>query len=166
MTTWNAENDDDEFFGSSAEDERIGRICTDGFEVHCGLAQAEIHALEERHKIIGFHETYDAAKESALQPGFEAGYRDHFEVSQRIGEMIGRLVMNAKLEECKEKSRGNATIQTRKSPHIQALLLTKDHLTANSLLQEDKNDSEKKEPKRLEDLEIKVSNIDSNSNNT
>lgn len=163
MATWKLESDDDEFFGSSAEEERE-RICTDGFEVHSGLAQADASALKERHKVIGYHETYDAARDSALQPGFEAGYTDHFDASQRIGITIGRLVMNAKLKESKETNRNNATIHERESIHLQALLLTKDHLTAGSV-QDNKNDKSKGyEKNSLEELERKLSNITLSSN--
>jgi hypothetical protein len=155
MATWKSESDEDEFFGASVEDDSR-RICTDGFEVHSGLAHAESSALKERHKVIGYHETYDAAKESALQSGFEAGYRDHFDASRRIGVMIGRLVMDAKRKERQDQSNGSIE----NSKHTQALLLTKDYLTVGSV-QDDTNANHAtiKERNSLEELKLKLSII-------
>lgn len=163
MATWNSENDDDEFFGSSAEEETTGRICTDGFEAHCGLVQAESSALEERHKVIGYHETYDAAKDSALQTGFDAGYSDHFDSSQRIGVVMGRLVMNSKLmNETKVQNRNDTKF--RESMHIQALLLTKEHLTADTPQgnKQHSGSTGSYETNSLHDLEMKLLNLISN----
>ncbi|GAX19274.1 hypothetical protein FisN_4Lu489 [Fistulifera solaris] len=156
MATWKSESDEDEFFGAPVENDGQ-RICADGFEVQSGLAQAEACALKERHKVIGYHETYDAAKESALQSGFEAGYRDHFDVSRRIGVMIGRLVMDAK----RRGGQDQYSHSIESSKHTQALLLTKDHLMSIGSVQGDTNakDATIKEKNSLEELEVKLSII-------
>jgi hypothetical protein len=156
MATWNSESDVDEFFGASVED-GSRRTCTDGFEMHSGLIQAETNALKERHKVIGYHETYDAAKESALQSGFEAGYRDHFDVSRRIGVLIGRLVMDAKRKESQDQCDHSNEV----SKNIQALLLVKNHLMTMGPVQDDTNgnDATIKEKNSLEELEMQLSII-------
>jgi hypothetical protein len=93
--------EDDDFFGTAQDDhddERY-RECVDGHELHSGLARADAAALAERFRNVGFHETYEEYQEVRLQEGFEAGYRETFDVSVRIGEILGNLAMKAKRAE-------------------------------------------------------------------
>jgi len=62
-----------------------------------GLSAAEARATEDRFRTIGYHEAYDQSKEERLQEGFEAGYRDSFDAAFRVGEILGREAMGAKL---------------------------------------------------------------------
>ena len=71
-----------------------------------GLLTAESRAVEERFQKLGYHEAYDAAKEERLQDGFEAGYKETFEISKEIGVLLGRAVMGSKMA---VKGDGNQT---------------------------------------------------------
>jgi hypothetical protein len=54
------------------------------------LYTRENSALERQHWTVGYHETYTESHEKSLQGGFEAGYRDTYEVATRIGQLLGR----------------------------------------------------------------------------
>lgn len=54
------------------------------------MTDYESRATEERFRNMGYLETFEHAKDVHLQQGFEAGYRRTFDVSMRIGEILGR----------------------------------------------------------------------------
>lgn len=91
--------DDDEFFG---QDDSSGPDDVGGGDTNLdnsgGLALAESRALEERFRKLGFHEGYDAAKETMLQEGFEAGYKETFSIAQEIGALLGKMAMKSKVK--------------------------------------------------------------------
>jgi hypothetical protein len=82
-------DDDDDFFGSQQDD-------TDDFGA---LAQHETLAKERDLAAIGYFESYDENKDERLQDGFEAGYRQTFDVSTRIGEIFGQMIAHAEFED-------------------------------------------------------------------
>ena len=83
--------DGDEFFKEEGHYE-------DGNELDSGLAVAELSATAERFRTLGYHETYERTKDIRLQEGFEAGFRENFDVAMRVGELLGRAAMQAKVE--------------------------------------------------------------------
>eukprot|EP00977_Amphora_coffeiformis_P028287 scaffold34921_cov162-Amphora_coffeaeformis.AAC.21 len=93
--------DEDEFFGEGDFSAPVGALHSlndDSIDTFGGLASAESRALAERFKKIGFHEGYDAAKETKLQEGFEAGYKETFALSKEIGTLLGKMTMKSKLD--------------------------------------------------------------------
>ena len=103
MALWQQQEEDD-FFGSEDDDTKLRR-CTDGHELDSGLAVAESSATNERFRNLGYHEAYDATKDVRLQEGFDNGYKDAYEVSSRIGELLGRAMIQSKLGKGKNKDR-------------------------------------------------------------
>ena len=92
---------EDEFFGdddSCGPDVAHHSWSNDTVGTFGGLAAAESRALEERFRKIGYHEGYDAAKETKLQEGFEAGYKETFALSKQIGALLGKMTMKSKLD--------------------------------------------------------------------
>ena len=81
--------DDDDFFGSQQDD-------TNDFGA---LAQHETLAKERDLAAIGYFESYDENKDERLQDGFEAGYRQAFDISMRIGEVFGQMIAHAEFED-------------------------------------------------------------------
>jgi len=58
-----------------------------------GLAGHEIRANENNFHKLGYLEAYDAAKDTMLQAGFEAGYRETVVLAKdSVGETLGKLV--------------------------------------------------------------------------
>src|SRR3569832_1485753 len=86
---------EDEFFG----DEEYTYADHHDDILHSGLHRAEETAEQQRYRILGYHEAYDQTKEDRLQDGFEAGYRDTYDVSCSIGELVGKVVIESKLAE-------------------------------------------------------------------
>jgi hypothetical protein len=99
----------DEFFG--ADEDALDDSTNDHIDghspndfLHSGLQRAETTAEQERFRNIGYHEAYNESKEERLQEGFEAGYSDNYDLSIRIGECIGKVVMESKLLELRKLS--------------------------------------------------------------
>ncbi len=76
----------DDFFGDQDEDGDFGR-----------LARHETLARNEALKTIGYFESYDETKETLLQPGFEAGYREMYDSSKCLGTCFGKMVAETQL---------------------------------------------------------------------
>lgn len=108
----NDDDDNDDFFGDDDE----GDV----------LAEREIRAQEQQIENVGFLEAFEEAKEDKLQQGFEDGYTQSFDVSVRIGELLGE----AALEEDKE-----AVSRIRKFLKDMQKSQTKPSVTRNDLLQ-------------------------------
>lgn len=89
--------EDDDFFGADDEADTSLRRCTDGHELHSGLAEAEAAATKSRYQNLGFHAAYDDNKDLKVQPGFEAGYQAMYDSAFRIGELLGEATMEYKL---------------------------------------------------------------------
>ncbi len=71
--------DDDGFFG----DDDDGDV----------LPQRDNQALEAQLRNVGFLEAFEESKEEHLQRGFEDGYRQGFDASVRIGELLGEAAL-------------------------------------------------------------------------
>lgn len=84
------DDEDDEFFGDQNEED-------DNNGPFGGLSKYELQAKEEEMKKLGFLESYDEKKGERLQEGFEAGYQETFDPAFRIGELLGRLTVSAKI---------------------------------------------------------------------
>jgi hypothetical protein len=94
--------EDDDFFGDHDEhhDEHENPSliqCTDGHELHSGLAVAESNASQSRYQKLGYHAAYDEHKDLNVQDGFEAGYKEVYNQAFKIGEMLGEATMKHKL---------------------------------------------------------------------
>jgi len=89
-------HDDDEFFGSQADE------FTAHSSVQEGLTRHDNHALQERFRVIGFHEAHDESKDIRLQEGFELGYRELIDVSIRIGQILGEVTTKAAISDPSE----------------------------------------------------------------
>lgn len=85
-TTTHVDEAHDEFFGDQDEDGDFGK-----------LGRHEDHARNEQLKTIGYLESFDETKDSLLQPGFEAGYRETYEVSKSLGKNLGRMIAEHQL---------------------------------------------------------------------
>lgn len=83
MALYNEHDDEDEFFGNDKDDDDENSDILD-------LADRESRAKEEELKKIAYVEGYDDNKETRLQEGFEAGYKETFEAAMRIGEFLGK----------------------------------------------------------------------------
>ena len=75
------EEEDDEFFGSQDDD-------GDGFGA---LGERETVARQQELQTLGYVEAYDETKDSLLQQGFEAGYRETHNAALRLGNLLGRI---------------------------------------------------------------------------
>jgi hypothetical protein len=53
------------------------------------LADAEELAVASRFRKLGFHQSYEQAKEQAWSRGVEQGYRDNYEAAVCVGELLG-----------------------------------------------------------------------------
>ena len=56
-----------------------------------GLASAEMLAMEDRYRKLGFHEGYEKGETEMLQDGFTHGFAETFEIAKHIGSRIGEL---------------------------------------------------------------------------
>ena len=146
MALWKSQ-EEDEFFGSPDEEPSYTRRrCEDGHELDSGLLVAESSATAQRFRNIGFHETYDQSKELKLQEGFEAGYRDSFELSTKIGELLGKAAMEAKLSE-KLQNTNVAARQVSERVHMRAAQII--HERVRTIVSEE-NDNGIEDLKQLE----------------
>jgi hypothetical protein len=87
----------DEFFGDDSDDD--GRGAAGCNELGSGLHAAELLAEQRRYRTLGYHEAYDGCKDERLQQGFQDGYRATYEAAIRIGNALGRVIMQGELEE-------------------------------------------------------------------
>jgi hypothetical protein len=89
----NPKDGDDEFFGNFDDDQpsvsNPNCADTDDRNLVEGMAEYESKATDEQFFNMGYLDAFDDAKEIRLQDGFEAGYRSVFDVSTRIGEILG-----------------------------------------------------------------------------
>jgi len=107
MATWKNGQDDDFFGGIDDRDtDPEHPKCSDGYELHSGLMQAEIQAQSLRQKTSAYHHAYDVAKEECLQEGFEEGYQENFELSRRMGAILGKLYIRDQLRSTTPKQNG------------------------------------------------------------
>jgi hypothetical protein len=101
-------DEDDEFFG--AQDDEDVEDLEDGFMTDAILsstrrnefgvmAQRETLAKKDELKKVAFLDAYDEYKESKLQQGFEAGVLETFDVSTRIGKILGKVTTLQKLQQ-------------------------------------------------------------------
>jgi hypothetical protein len=80
------DDDDDDFFGSQEDEGDFG-----------ALGQHDDLAKDHELKTIGYVESYDETKETLLQDGFEAGYRETYEAALRVGRLFGKLSADTQL---------------------------------------------------------------------
>jgi hypothetical protein len=59
--------------------------------------------MQQRFRTLGYHEAYDHSKQEKLQDGFQDGYQDTYEASMRIGELLGKVVMQSELGESRRQ---------------------------------------------------------------
>jgi flagellar biosynthesis/type III secretory pathway protein FliH len=133
MAQWTVQDDNDEFFGLAHDDndEHHDNLLGDAKEesLHLlttdGLAKHENRATEERYRNMGYLEAFEASKEARLQDGFEAGYRDAFELAMRIGDRFGKAAAQSRLlrDPVDAKSRvAAATVIERMAQSIRSVL--------------------------------------------
>jgi hypothetical protein len=101
-TTMALLQEDDDFFGDHDDDDHHEEHpnlmqCTDGHELHSGLAVAEAKSSQSRYQKLGYHAAYDEHKDLNVQDGFEAGYKEVYNHAFKIGEMLGEATMKHKL---------------------------------------------------------------------
>ena len=87
------EDTDDEFFGNQDEGGDYG-----------GLGQHESTARGQELRAIGYFESYDETKETLLQEGFEAGYREIYDAALRLGVLFGKLSAETHLSDGRNES--------------------------------------------------------------
>ena len=106
MAQLNDTDDVDDFFGDDLADApaRNVNLSHDHHDLSRGLFVAESNAVARRFQTMGYHEAYDAHQEDRLQEGFESGYKESFEDSLAIGNMVGRVVMEDILKNSKSIS--------------------------------------------------------------
>jgi hypothetical protein len=76
---------DDEFFGNDDDEVDSHRGNSDA------MAKYDTRARETQFKNVGYLEAYEASKETRLQEGFETGYREVYDNSIRVGELLGEI---------------------------------------------------------------------------
>lgn len=112
----NKEDDErecDEFFGEDEEGEGAD-----------SLAKMDARAQDARFHNLGFHEAFEQAKETRLQEGFEAGYKQAFERAQKLGKQLGDLSAQSVLcsgEEGERKGPLLTKVSTRIHDYLQDL---------------------------------------------
>jgi len=85
----------DEFFGNQ---ENADDHDHDHEEDEFGaLGRHETRAHRRDVAALGYVESYDDTKEVRLQEGFEAGYRQTFDASLRVGDLFGQWMARAEL---------------------------------------------------------------------
>jgi flagellar biosynthesis/type III secretory pathway protein FliH len=141
----------DEFFGDPDENPS-SRQCTDGHELHSGLAVAESNATQSHYQKLGYHAAYDEHKDSNLQEGFEAGYKEAYSSAFRIGELLGEATM--KLVQGKTKTTKSDDDAGNDPAYLEAVKKINGVLTDK----EEKEGSSKK-TYDLRDLQREVENI-------
>lgn len=130
---------DDEFFGDLHD---TAVIITEERNTSLDCLQvAESTAIERQFRNLGFHEAFEEYKDSLLQEGFEAGYRETFEAAVRLGHLLGKVTAKAKLP--------SHPSTTPDETYLQAARLTRQVITQTDGLT---NAS-------LQDLEEKVSRL-------
>lgn len=121
--------EEDEFFGNDDDSD--------------GLAVAQDTALQEEFTNLGFHESFDNARNLSLSTGFREGYTQVYEQTVEIGRLLGRVALS-------------------ESKHTASITTTK---VANTIRQAMQNanvagtiDAEPHclEPERLKDLEERI----------
>lgn len=138
------EAEDDEFFGSVDEeteanatesfDQNQRRRCVEGcddlWDGSGMMAAKDSAAIEEQHRAIGYHETYDKSQESRLQEGFTAGYTDTFDLATRIGSCLGLAAGQAILAtKTNNTSRDTEAVTRRKKAYLEKAARIRDVLT-------------------------------------
>jgi hypothetical protein len=150
--------EDDEFFGDHDEHPSL-RKCTDGHELHSGLAVAESNASQSRYQKLGYHAAYDEHKDLNVQDGFEAGYKEVYNQAFIIGEMLGEATMKHKLARGKTTTPSDITQgdneEGRDPAYLEAAKKIRGVLTADK---DDKEESTKKSYE-LRDLQREVENV-------
>jgi hypothetical protein len=111
MARWSATSHEDDFFGTDSNDlEQSSAVNvsagapTDRPMGGCSLAVHEAASLEERHRILGYHETYEEAKETTLQDGFIEGYSQTFPMALNLGKLLGKAAITQQLLEQKRSA--------------------------------------------------------------
>ena len=87
----NQKEEEDEFFGNQEEDDDENH----GGNDFGALGRHESRAKDRDLAAIGYFESYDETKDSRIQEGFEAGYRQTFDASLRVGELFGQWMAQA-----------------------------------------------------------------------
>jgi hypothetical protein len=93
-------NHEDDFFGADEETTDQDHSCfvdSGTSQLHSGLQAADVNAEQGRFRTLGYHEAYDSCK-GDLQAGFQDGYRSTYEDAVRIGELVGRTIMQSKVD--------------------------------------------------------------------
>lgn len=103
-------SDEDDFFGEdegTSDQDHSCLVDVGGSHLHSGLQAADWNAEQGRFRTLGYHEAYDSCKGERLQAGFQDGYRSTYEDAHRIGELIGRVVMQSKVDAFHAKQEGS-----------------------------------------------------------
>jgi hypothetical protein len=151
----------DEFFGVDEDEDKVEAhegSCSRSDDLYLrnddlrsGFHLAESAAIEQRFHTIGYHEAYDQSNEVRLQEGFENGYRDTYDASCRIGELLGKVIMQSKLLELREQQSSNGEENAR--DNAGSLLAFKVARTVRTFL------ANKDNRNRLSELEQQVKEI-------
>jgi hypothetical protein len=127
-TNNNNPNDEDDFFGNQNSDDDTNALRTDR-----GLEGAEAFAMAAQFRNLGFHQAYESAKEGSFLEGVESGYRDHYEVSVRIGELLGARCLSMMLSPTLQNDSNDATQTiTSDKRYLEVANVIRGHLTTNS----------------------------------
>jgi hypothetical protein len=118
MALWTrSSRQEDDFFGADGDDDYMAhdgeaRRCDDTLVGHSsnGLALHEAAAVEERYRVLGYHETYESSREATLQDGFIHGYTDTFPIALNIGRLLGQAAIAQKLTELTVSERNQEAI--------------------------------------------------------
>ena len=135
------QGDDDEFFGDQDD--------TDDGDFGGRLVIQEDLARQQELKTIGYLESYDEAKETRLQEGFQAGYQETFDLAVRIGALLGEATTRQRLQ---QKALGLEADEMKNSPS--SLVSKKVHSFLKEHDQDDSKSQDVKEGLKNLDQEI------------
>jgi hypothetical protein len=107
-------NDEDDFFGADEEapdHDHSDLVGIGESQLHSGLQAADLSAEQVRFRTLGYHETYDSCKGEHLQAGFQNGYQSTYDDAHRVGELIGRVIMQSMADSFHSKQEDSLEIE-------------------------------------------------------
>lgn len=96
------DDENDEFFGNQSDNDNDSAPFVSE-QQYGNLANHEHRSKADHFFKIGYLEAYDESKDTMLQDGFEAGYRQAFSDSKTIGMILGNAIASDKLNTDKEQ---------------------------------------------------------------